>query len=163
MVDSSEQVYAAPKAPLELPTPVIERLRSLLRLGIVGWWISLVTSIVIDLLADELLPPDLVSLDGAGLSDLDPTALAALLVVALIALLLMVIGSVGLYALRAWGVWMYFGSLVVLWSMAPFGGPYVEHGIESLTDIEFVASGFVLACVCCLRAAGDDLRGSRGA
>ncbi|MFT5390710.1 MAG: hypothetical protein ACI8PT_000897 [Gammaproteobacteria bacterium] len=63
-------------------------------------------------------------------------------------LIVAIVGSIGVYRSSHWGNKTFIAGNLLMYLAAPFAGPYVEHGLGTISDITSMAFGAVVAAVC---------------
>ncbi len=66
-----------------------------------------------------------------------------------------IISSIGLFFLKQWAAWVFLSVNAALFMIMPFAGPFVEHGLMALGDIEMVALGMIVAIVLFTNVVGE--------
>ena len=159
MPDQNHNLYAGPGAIVEDAPDPADPLRKALRFGIVVWWISLPFSIMLATVSDSLSPEELQGyVEAQMLAESSATSLFWLAFV-LLFLLGSVVGSLGLYFAKPWGAWLFFSAQALSYTVPPFGGPYIEHGIGTLGDIEVIIVGYIIGVVYCMRMSRSERDG----
>ncbi|MCB2184725.1 MAG: hypothetical protein KQH63_22090 [Desulfobulbaceae bacterium] len=122
--------------------------KSILRLLIVAEWLLLAISIYISIFLESYLPQELQNYLLAE-STAETTKQEDILIIAsLVILAAYLISSIMLLLLKKWAKWPYLLSMVVLFLIAPFAGPTVEHSTaDTIAEISTLISGMILSLI----------------